>query len=508
MTTEVVPSAVSPKTTGTDAPARPESGSQRRSRKRPRTLLVLGLGLIVSIVSVVALQPTLFATSVANSAITFEVTRGDLLVTITEQGSLESSNNTEIKSKVRGSNTVTWVIPSGTVVKPGDELVRLDTKVLEENLSLSKTNVHKSRASLAKTTTGLATAKIAILAYKQGQYLTELKELEKSVAVSDSNLSASKKMLFRVERLFKRGFVTELEVQSQSLTVEQAQLELLVNRTKLDVLKRYRRAMELESRQGEVTAGQSYVKRDEAELAMNLSRRTRAEEELTNCVIKASRGGLVIYPLPAPWKNEPEITEGVNVRYDQVLLLMPDLSKMQIKVGIHEEMVDRVKVGLPVTVVLPDLTLEAKISSVASVTRPAAWWTGNMVKYDTIIDLPVVDGLRPGMTAAVKVVVAEHKDVLKVPVAAIVEAENGHLCWVKTSQGIEPRSLDLGDSNDEFTVVLGGLNEGDKVLLNPQGHIKDIQPDSSTTGQAQSNTSPSTEKAKSKPRTRKTDHGD
>ena len=174
------------------------------------------------------------------------------------------------------------MIPSGTVVKPGDELVRLDTKVLEENLSLSKTNVHKSRASLAKTTTGLATAKIAILAYKQGQYLTELKELEKSVAVSDSNLSASKKMLFRVERLFKRGFVTELEVQSQSLTVEQAQLELLVNRTKLDVLKRYRRAMELESRQGEVTAGQSYVKRDEAELAMNLSRRTRAEEELTN----------------------------------------------------------------------------------------------------------------------------------------------------------------------------------------------------------------------------------
>ena len=494
----MVPPTVSPKTTRTDTSAWKENGSQRPSRKRPRTLLILGLGLIAIIVSVMALQPTLFATSVSNSAITYEVTRGDLLVTITEQGSLESSNNTEIKSKVRGFNTVTWVIPSGTVVKPGDELVRLDTKVLEENLSLSKTNVHKSRASLAKTSTGLATAKIAIRAYKEGQYLTQLKELEKLVAVSDSNLIASQKMLFRVERLFKRGFVTELEVQSQSLTVEQAQLQLMVNRTKLDVLKRYKRAMELETRQGEVTAGESYVKRDEAELAMNISRRTRAEEELANCVIKANRGGLVIYPLPAPWKNEPEITEGVNVRYDQVLLLMPDLSKMQIKVGIHEEMIDRVKVGLPVTVALPDQTLEAKVSSVASVTRPAAWWTGNMVKYDTIIDLPIVEGLRPGMTAAVKVVVAEHKDVLMVPVAAIVEAENGHLCWVKTSKGIQPRSLELGDSNDEFTIVLGGLNEGDKVLLNPQGHTKDTRP----------GTSPPTKNAKSQPRTRKTDHGD
>ena len=494
----MVPPTVSPKTTRTDTSAWKANGSQRPSRKRPRTLLILGLGLIAIIVSVMALQPTLFATSVSNSAITYEVPRGDLLVTITEQGSLESSNNTEIKSKGRGFNTVTWVIPSGTVVKPGDELVRLDTKVLEEHLSLSKTNVHKSRASLAKTSTGLATAKIAIRAYKEGQYLTQLKELEKLVAVSDSNLIASQKMLFRVERLFKRGFVTELEVQSQSLTVEQAQLQLMVNRTKLDVLKRYKRAMELETRQGEVTAGESYVKRDEAELAMNISRRTRAEEELANCVIKANRGGLVIYPLPAPWKNEPEITEGVNVRYDQVLLLMPDLSKMQIKVGIHEEMIDRVKVGLPVTVALPDQTLEAKVSSVASVTRPAAWWTGNMVKYDTIIDLPIVEGLRPGMTAAVKVVVAEHKDVLMVPVAAIVEAENGHLCWVKTSKGIQPRSLELGDSNDEFTIVLGGLNEGDKVLLNPQGHTKDTQP----------GTSPPTKNAKSQPRTRKTDHGD
>ena len=471
-------------------------------------LLVLGLGVIVIVASAVALQPTLFATQGGSTAITYEVTRGDLLIIITEQGSLQSRNNTEIKSKVRGSNTVTWVIPSGTMVKPGDELVRLDTKELEENLSLSKTNVHKSRASLAKTTTGLATAKISIRAYEQGQYVTDLKERQKDVAISDANLKASKKMLVRSEDLFKQGFVTELEVQSQLLTVEQAQLELTVNRTRLDVLKRFTKAMELETRRGNLTAGHSYVKRDEAELAMNLSRRTRAHEELANCVIRASRGGLVIYPLPAPWKNEPEITEGVNVRYDQVLLLMPDLSQMQIKVGIHEEMIERVTVGLPVTILLSDLTLEAKISSVASVTRPAAWWTGNMVKYDTIIELPTVAGLRPGMTAVVKVVVAEHKDVLSVPVAAVVEAENGHLCWVKTSKGIEPRSLELGDSNDEFIVVLGGLNEGDKVLLNPQGHVEDSQADSPKAVKTPPDTSSPAGKTKRKTRTRKPDYGD
>jgi hypothetical protein len=50
--------------------------------------------------------------------LTHAVKRGDLRVTFIEQGGLESSDNTEIKCKVRGSNTVTWVIENGTVVNP------------------------------------------------------------------------------------------------------------------------------------------------------------------------------------------------------------------------------------------------------------------------------------------------------------------------------------------------------------------------------------------------------
>ena len=73
--------------------------------------------------------------------VTFPASRGDLVVSIKETGTLESSNNKEIKCKVRGYNTVNWVIPSGTIVKKGDELVRLDTRVIEETLSLQKTNV-------------------------------------------------------------------------------------------------------------------------------------------------------------------------------------------------------------------------------------------------------------------------------------------------------------------------------------------------------------------------------
>jgi multidrug efflux pump subunit AcrA (membrane-fusion protein) len=210
---------------------------------------------------------------------------------------------------------------------------------------------------------------------------------------------------------------------------------------------------------------------------MDEGRRDRALQELEQCVVKAPKSGLVIYPSAAQWKDTPDITEGATVVKDQVLLLMPDLSKMQVKVGIHESIVDRIKPGLAARVTLPDTRLDGKVSSVASVTRPAGWWTGNVVKYDTIIELPSVEGLKPGMSAEVEVIIDEYEDVLTIPVAAVVETEQGDFCWVQTAEGVKRRLLQLGDTNDSFIVVKAGLTEGDVVVLNPQAFIEEAQTD-------------------------------
>ena len=136
-----------------------------------------------------------------------------------------------------------------------------------------------------------------------------------------------------------------------------------VKETQIHVLKTYTRKMELESLNGNLAAARSKLRADKAGLEMELARRDRALEELKSCVIRADRPGLVIYPSAAAWKDAPDIDVGANVRKDQVLLLMPDLSKMQVKVGVHESMVDRVNVGLKTRVTLPDRVLEAKVST-------------------------------------------------------------------------------------------------------------------------------------------------
>lgn len=456
------------------------SNRQKNPAKTPkgrpwkRSLFVLGA--VAVLASAGMLIPGAMSPDAAGSVLTHTVTRGDLVVTVTEQGTLESSNNTEIKCKVRGWSLVTWVIEGGTVVEANDVLVRLDTKRIEDAISQQTTTYHTSAATLAQSKATVANAEIAIPAYLKGSYQTQLQSLERSRTIARTNLETAQKMLANTKKMFRRGYVTNLEVEGNAFTVTQAELELKVVETEIHVLNKYTKEMRMETLNGNLKASKSKLQADEAGFAMDEARLERAKKELEDCVIRAERSGLAIYPSAAAWKETPDIAEGVNVRKDQTLLLMPDLSTMQVEVGIHESMVDRVKPGQMARVTLPDQSLQGKVISVSPVTRPAGWWTGNVVKYDTLIELPSAEGLKPGMSAEVEVILNRYTHVLTLPVAAVVETENRVFCYVKTAEGPTRRVLQLGDSNDSFIVVIAGLKEGEQVVLNAQA-LMDEEPD-------------------------------
>ena len=448
---------------------------QRSSRVRwiKRGILVIGL------VAVVAAAATMISDTrsarESGARLTHMITRGGLLVTVTEQGILESSDNTEIKCKVRGQNTVTWVIENGSKVQPGDELVRLDTLFIEEQINERSKYAHWSRSGAESWRANVARATLAIPEYLEGRYVTQMMTLEKDLAVSESDLRTAQNMLDHAEMMHERGYRSELDVAEKKFAVKRAQLDLDVKKIEIDVLRDYDKAMELETLRGNLKAARAEFAASDERAYADAARRDRALEELEHCVVRAERAGMVIYPTAAAWENAPDIEEGATVHKNQVLLLMPDLSKMQVKVGIHESIIDRIQAGLSARVTLPDRRLEAEVSSISSVASPAGWWTGNVVEYDTIVKLPSVEGLKPGMSAEVEIVMARHEDVLTVPVAAVLETEEGDFCWVKTSDGSERHSVRLGDTNDMFIVVEAGLKEGDEVVLNPLAFIPEAQ---------------------------------
>jgi len=447
--------------------------ASRGARRWKRSLLTIGAVIVVVLAAVFIIGA--MSERESDPRLTHTITRGDLLVSVTEQGMLESSKNVEIKCKVRGFNTVIWVIEGGTEVKPGDELVRLDTLAIEDAISERTKYAHWTRSGVERSRANVATAKLAIPEYLKGTYRSQLMTLEKDLAIAQSNLRTAQNMLDHANMMDERNYISKLELEEREFEVTQAELDVEVKNTQIKVLKDHTKGMMLETLKGDLKAAEAKLAAEEERLKADEARRDLALEEFEYCVIKAERSGLVIYPSAAQWKSEPEIEEGSTVYKDQILLLMPDLSKMQVKVGIHESIVDRVKPGLSARIALPDKTLDGEVFSVASITRPAGWWTGNVVKYDTIIELPSAEGLKPGMSAEVEVILDRHTDVLTIPVAAVLETVNGDFCWVETAEGAKRRSLKLGDTDDSFIVVKAGLKEGDKVVLNPLALIDQAQ---------------------------------
>ena len=457
-----------PETQSHPQPPRPQQRSDRQDSSSGRWWRrgLLAIAVVAVVASAAALIPGAGSSRQIGPKLTHTITRGDLIVTVTEQGTLESSENTEIKCEVRGQSTVIWVIEGGTTVKPGDELVRLDTLVIENAISERTKYAHWSRSGAERSRANVARAKLAIPEYLEGRFRTQLMTMEKDLAINESNLRTARNMLAHAEMMAERGYVSELEVERKTFAVTQAELNVEVSNTQIDVLKEFDKEMQMETLRGDLKAAKANLAAAEERAKQDAVRRDEALEELELCVIKAEGSGLVIHPSAAQWETGPKIEEGSTVHKDQVLLLMPDLSKMQVKIGIPESDIDRVKPGLTARVTLPNKTLTGEVYSVASVTAPAGWKTANVVKYDTIIELPSVKGLTPGMSAEVEVIMDRHEDVLTIPVAAVVETAEGDFCWVKTAEGAERRSLGLGDTNDLFTVVEAGLKEGDQVMLN------------------------------------------
>ena len=86
-----------------------------------------------------------------------------------------------------------------------------------------------------------------------------------------------------------------------------------------------------------------------------------------------------------------------------------------------------------------------------------------------------VEQLKPGMNAVVEMHVERLRDVISVPVQAIVQVDQETWCYVESGNRIERRDLLLGRTNDKFIHIQEGVGAGDRLVLNPMAIFDETQ---------------------------------
>ena len=143
-----------------------------------------------------------------------------------------------------------------------------------------------------------------------------------------------------------------------------------------------------------------------------------------------------------------------------------DLSKFIIKVDLPEIDINRVQVGQQA-----DLTFDAvpgkKYEGVVTEFEPVGALSDGVVNFTVTIELTGVDGeVKPGMTAAVNIVVSEVKSVLIVPNRAVRLLNGVHYLNVMKNGTSTQVKVEIGASSDtETQIVSGDVKEGDTVVI-------------------------------------------
>lgn len=186
-----------------------------------------------------------------------------------------------------------------------------------------------------------------------------------------------------------------------------------------------------------------------------------AQEEYEYTILKAPWDGEIIVVHVQEGDN---ITKGDSVTSSTDIVTLLNRDEMFITVDIDEVDIREIAVGQRAQVTLdayPDLRLSAEVSHIdyRAVAKGSAKTVAVTLKLSK--DDPRI---KPGFSAKAEIVVAEVKDALQVPLAAIRTVGGKSSVALVKGTGTEQAPVEVGLTTDEVAQIVSGLKEGERIL--------------------------------------------
>ena len=411
------------------------------------------------------------------------VSRGLFLNELPARGELDSARNTEVRCEVR-SRYGTWVrildvVEEGTYVQPGDFLIRLDASNLETDRTQQLIVVERSRAAAIAAKTAYESACVAKEEYLNGEYALARQKLDQALQVAENQHKRAKDYLDASRKLFARGYITEQQLEADQFALKTAETDLRSNRTKLRILERITKVKRMADLESAVAVGK--VKLASAEFSLERQEEFLAdiEEQIEKCVIRAPVAGEVVLAHLYHEGHSHMVEPGELTIQNRVLIRLPDPSNMQVRVKLRETQVAQVQPGMSVRMQLeafPDVELRGEVVKVNEYPEPPDWFAPSVKEYLAIVSIATpIAGMRPGLTAQLRILVDELPDAVQVATQAVLTHGEQDYCIVATGNGYEARQVTLGSNNGRAVVVESGLAEGERVVLRPTAFLDQVE---------------------------------
>jgi HlyD family secretion protein len=205
-------------------------------------------------------------------------------------------------------------------------------------------------------------------------YDQRLRQAEADLASSQANFTLVRLNTDRVQELHTKNLVSQQEVDQASAQLAQAKAQLMTRQASVD----------------------------------------DAKVTLSRCTIRAPIDGIVISR-----QAEPGKTVAASLNAPTLFVIVNDLTRMEINAAVAEADIGNVELDQAVNFTVdafPGRQFRGRVTQI----RNSPKTNQNVVTYETIITVRNDDlKLKPGMTANVSIVVAQHPGVLRLPNSAL-----------------------------------------------------------------------------------------
>jgi HlyD family secretion protein len=365
------------------------------------------------------------------------VTRGEFVDTLEIRGEIRPLKSVVLSSPMQsGELQILKLAKSGTMVKPGDLVVRFDPSTLERTIQEKQSELKQADAEI-----------------EQAQAQTRIAREQNATAVMKAGYDIERAKL----DASKGDTVSRLDVEAAKLAVLDAQ----------------QRERELKEK----------VKSDEASAEADLSAKRhkrekalfdlqRAEQGLKNLEVKAPAAGMVNV-LPnfrsgSMFGGQQEFQEGDRAWPGANILELPDLSSVHLEARLDESDRGRLQPQQDATVrieAIPGKDFKARLDSIsvlAKIDFSSGWPPAKNFDLNLVF-LEIDAKMRPGMTAVARIATQRVPDVVLVPSETVFQRDGAPIVYKLDRALFVETSVVVRKRGKEQTIIDRGVAAGDRI---------------------------------------------
>lgn len=340
----------------------------------------------------------------AEEYLTAKIERGDIRNSVSATGTLQAVTTVQVGSQVSGTISALNA-DFNTHVRKGQVVAQLDPSIFKAQVASARANLEQARANLVD-------AQAKVLAAK-----SNTQNLQAGVSSADANVAALKatlddamSFLKRQETLAASGLVPDRDLETARTSVQSAQARY----TQAKAQVQQARVSEQASSTSGLAQAEAQVKQAQAQVKQNEASLQLAEVNLSHATITSPIDGVVV-------SRNVDVgqTVAASLSAPTLFTIANDLTQMQAIANIDQADIGAISENNTVSFTVDAFSgrkFDGKIKEI----RLSPQNVQNVVTYNVVVDVQNPDlKLMPGMTTNLTFGVAERKNAIRLPNAAL-----------------------------------------------------------------------------------------